>query len=227
MGKLQPIKIALASIKHGTTIMIGGFMGCGSPHTVIEYLVDTSLKSLTIIANDAGLPGEGIGKLVATGQVKKLIASHIGLNPQAGQQMNAGEMVVDLVPQGTLAERIRAGGVGLGGVLTPTGLGTIVEEGKQIIETDGKKFLLETAMKADVALLKAFKADEKGNLVFHKTARNFNPIMAMAAEYVVAEVEEYIDTTCLAPDEIHLPGIFVDAIVLSGNGGGKHNQGDA
>jgi acetate CoA/acetoacetate CoA-transferase alpha subunit len=226
MGKLQPIKKALASIKDGATMMIGGFMGCGSPHTVIDSIVDASLKSLTVIANDAGLPGEGIGKLVARGQVKKLIASHIGLNPQAGQQMNAKEMAVDLVPQGTLAERIRAGGVGLGGVLTPTGLGTIVEEGKQIIETDGKKFLLETALRADVALIKAFKADEKGNLVFRQTARNFNPLMAMAADYVVVEVEEYVGTTYLSPEDVHLPGIFVDAIVLSGNGDGKDCQGD-
>ena len=226
MGKFQPINEALASIKDETTIMIGGFMGCGSPHTVIEWLVDASLKSITVIANDAGLPDVGIGKLVARGQVKKLIASHIGLNPQAGQQMNTKEMTVDLVPQGTLAERIRAGGVGLGGVLTPTGLGTIVEEGKQIIETDGKKFLLETAMRADVALVKAFKADEKGNLMFRQTARNFNPLMAMAADYVVAEVEQYLDTTYLSPDEIHLPGIFVDAIVLSVNDDEKNCQGD-
>jgi acetate CoA/acetoacetate CoA-transferase alpha subunit len=227
MGKLQPIEKALASIRDGATIMIGGFMGCGSPHAVIEYLVNASLKELTVIANDAGLPGDGIGKLVAHGQIRKLIASHIGLNPQAGQLMNTGEMAVDLVPQGTLAERIRSGGVGLGGVLTPTGLGTIVEEGKQIIETDGNKFLLETAMKADIALIKAFRADDKGNLIFRQTARNFNPIMAMAADYVVAEVEEYVDTTFLAPDNIHLPGVFVDAVVLSENSDGKHRQGDA
>ena len=224
MSKLQPITQALASIKDGTTIMIGGFMGCGSPHAVIECLVKTSVRHLTVIANDAGLPDDGIGKLLAHGRIRKLIASHIGLNPQAGRQMNAGEIDVDLVPQGTLAERIRAGGVGLGGVLTPTGLGTIVEEGKQIIEVGGKKFLLETAMKADVALIKAFKADEKGNLVFRQTARNFNPIMAMAAGYVVAEVEEYIDTTFLAPDDIHLPGVFVDTVVLSENREERQSQ---
>ena len=140
--------------------------------------------------------------------------------------MTSGEMVVDLVPQGTLAERIRAGGVGLGGILTPTGLGTVVEEGKQIIESDGKKYLLEKPLKAEVALVKAHKADEKGNLVFRQAARNFNPLIAMAADYVVVEVDEYVDTRYLSPDEIHLPGLFVDAIVLSEKGNGKRNQGD-
>ncbi len=206
---------ALEPLKNGTTVMIGGFMGVGAPHTIIDALVEKQLKSLTVIANDAGTPGNGIGKLVENRQIDNLVASHIGLNPTAGKQMNNKEMAVDLVPQGTLAERIRAGGVGLGGVLTPTGLGTIVEEGKQVIESDGKKYLLEKSMKAEVALVKAHKADQKGNLIFRQTARNFNPLIATAADYVVAEVEEYVDDQYLAPDEIHLPGLFIDAIVLS------------
>lgn len=218
MCKLQEITKALEPIKEGSTLMIGGFMGVGAPHTIIDYLVRKGVKSLTVIANDAGVPMNGIGKLVAERQVDKLVASHIGLNPQAGKQMNANEMTVELVPQGTLAERIRAGGVGLGGVLTPTGIGTIVEEGKQVIETDGRKFLLEKAMKAEVALVKAYKADSKGNLVFRQTAKNFNPLIATAADYVVAEVEEYVGDRYLDPDQIHIPGLFLDAVVLTENG---------
>jgi len=227
MSKLKEITKALEPVKDGSTVMIGGFMGVGAPHTIIDTLVDKGVKSLTVIANDAGVPKSGIGKLVENRQIDKLVASHIGLNPQAGTQMNANEMAVELVPQGTLAERIRAGGVGLGGVLTPTGLGTIVEEGKQIIESKGQKYLLETSMKAEVALVKAYKADGKGNLVFRQTARNFNPLIATAADYVIAEVEEYVDGRYLDPDEVHLPGLFIDAIVLTKNGNGNNSQGEA
>jgi acetate CoA/acetoacetate CoA-transferase alpha subunit len=227
MCKLKEITEALETVTDGATMMIGGFMGVGAPHTIIEALVEKEVKSLTVISNDAGTPGAGVGKLVENQQIEKLVASHIGLNPMAGKQMNNNEMAVELVPQGTLAEQIRAGSVGLGGVLTPTGLGTIVEEGKQVIESDGKKFILEKAMKAQVALVKAYKADKKGNLVFRQTARNFNPIMAGAADYVIAEVEEYVDDQYLPADEIHLPGLFIDAIVLSKNGNGNNSQGDA
>ncbi len=227
MCKFKEINKALEPVKDGTTLMIGGFMGVGAPHSVIDSLVEKGVKSLTVIANDAGIPMDGIGKLVEKRQIDKLVASHIGLNPKAGKQMNAAEMAVELVPQGTLAERIRAGGVGLGGVLTPTGLGTIVEEGKQIIDSDGRKFILEESMKAEVALVKAYKADSKGNLVFRQTARNFNPLIATAAEYVVAEVEEYVGDDYIEPDQVHLPGLFIDAVVLTGNGNGNTCQGDA
>jgi len=226
MCKLQDINKALEPVIDGTSLMIGGFMGVGAPHTIIDTLVEKGVKELNVIANDAGVPMSGIGKLVENKQIDKLVASHIGLNPQAGKQMNAKEMSVELVPQGTLAERIRAGGVGLGGVLTPTGLGTIVEEGKQIIESEGKKYILEKSIKAEVALVKAHKADSKGNLIFRQTARNFNPLIATAADYVVAEVEEYVDDQYLDPDQIHLPGLFIDAIVLTKNGNGNNSQGD-
>lgn len=226
MCKLQEINKALEPVKDGTSLMIGGFMGVGAPHTVIEKLVEKGVNDLTVIANDAGVPMDGIGKLVEKKQINKLVASHIGLNPQAGKQMNANEMTVELVPQGTLAERIRAGGVGLGGVLTPTGLGTIVEEGKQVIESEGRKYILEKSIKAEVALVKAHKADSKGNLIFRQTARNFNPLIATAADYVVAEVEEYVEDQYLEPDQIHLPGLFIDAIVLTKNGNGNNSQGD-
>lgn len=226
MCKLKEINKALEPVMDGTRLMIGGFMGVGAPHTIIDTLVEKGVKELTVIANDAGVPMSGIGKLVENKQINKLVASHIGLNPQAGKQMNAKEMAVELVPQGTLAERIRAGGVGLGGILTPTGLGTIVEEGKQVIESDGQKYILEKSMKAEVALVKAYKADSKGNLIFRQTARNFNPLIATAADYVVAEVEEYVDDQYLDPDQIHLPGLFIDAIVLTKNGNGNNSQGD-
>jgi acetate CoA/acetoacetate CoA-transferase alpha subunit len=225
MCKLQEMNKALEPVKDGASLMIGGFMGVGAPHTIIDTLVEKGVQSLTVIANDAGVPNDGIGKLVENRQIEKLVASHIGLNPKAGMQMNAKEMEVELVPQGTLAERIRAGGVGLGGVLTPTGLGTIVEEGKQVIESNGQKYILETAMKAEVALVKAYKADSKGNLVFRQTARNFNPLIATAADYVVAEVEEYVEDNYLEPDQVHIPGLFIDAVVLTKNG--NNSQGDA
>ena len=229
MGKLSEIDDVLTHINDGTTVMIGGFMGCGTPHSIMDGLVEKQVKDLTVIANDTAIIGEGIGKLVDHNQINKLIASHIGLNPKTGQQMNNGELDVELVPQGTLAERIRAGGSGLGGFLTPTGLGTIVQDGKEVINVKGREFLLEMPLRAEVALIKAYKADEKGNLVFRLSARNFNPIMATAADYVIAEVEELVDTGEIAPDEVHMPGIFVDAIVMTKdhNGNGSGNKGDA
>lgn len=215
MGKLIEMDAVLDRVRDGSTVMIGGFMGCGTPHTIMERLVQKGVKNLKVIANDTALAGRGIGKLIDNDQVSELTASHIGLNPKTGQQMNAGKIKVDLVPQGTLAERIRAGGAGLGGFLTPTGLGTVVQEGKQVVKVGDREFLLEQPIRAEVALIKAFKADERGNLVFRLSARNFNPVMATAADYVVAEVEQLVPAGDIHPDQVHLPGIFVDAIVLS------------
>jgi acetate CoA/acetoacetate CoA-transferase alpha subunit len=220
MGKLVEMKSVMDRIQDGSTLMIGGFMGCGTPNTILDHVVEKGVKNLKVIANDTAVIGDGIGKLVDHEQIGKLIASHIGLNPKTGRQMTEGRIQVDLVPQGTLAERIRAGGAGLGGFLTPTGLGTVVQEGKQVIKVDGREFLLELPLRADVALIKAYKADEKGNLVFRLSARNFNPVMALAADYVVAEVEQVVGAGDIAPDEVHLPGLFVDAIVRS-NGSGN------
>jgi acetate CoA/acetoacetate CoA-transferase alpha subunit len=193
--------------------MIGGFLGTGTPESLVDGLVEKKIKDLTIIANDTAFIDKGVGKLVVNKQVKKAIVSHIGTNPETGRQMNAGEMEVILVPQGTLAERIRCAGAGLGGVLTPTGVGTVVEQGKEKKEIDGKTYLLELPLKADIALIKAAKADTMGNLVYRRAARNFNPLMAMAADFVIVEAEEIVEVGGLDPDEIMTPGIFVDLII--------------
>ncbi|PKM86996.1 MAG: branched-chain amino acid dehydrogenase [Firmicutes bacterium HGW-Firmicutes-12] len=214
MSKLTDINSIINRINNGAVLMIGGFLGVGTPENIIDALVAKGVKNLTIITNDTSFPGRGISKLVAAKQIKKLIVSHIGTNPETGRQMNAGEIEVELVPQGTLAERIRAGGSGLGGILTPTGVGTIVEEGKKILEIDGKKYLLELPLKADVAFLKAYMADEEGNLVYHASARNFNPIMAMAADYVVAEVEHFHTAGNIPPDEVMTTGILVNSVIF-------------
>ncbi len=207
---------AVQPIEAGQSILIGGFMSVGTPKTLLNALVKRNVSDLTVIANDTGTPGEGIGLLVRHRMLKKLIASHIGLNPETGQLMNSGQLEVELIPQGTLAEAIRAGGVGLGGFLTPTGVGTVVEEGKQKITVDGVEYLLEKPIKAGVALIKAYKSDTAGNLIFRKSARNFNPLMATAADYVVAEVEEIVAVGEIDPDDVMLPGIFVDALVKGG-----------
>lgn len=204
---------AVDLIRDGMTIMVGGFLAVGTPETLIDRLVAKGVKDLTIICNDGGFPDRGVGKLVVGRQVKKLIASHIGTNPEVGRQMNAKETEVELVPQGTLAERIRCGGAGIGGFLTPTGLGTVVEEGKQKLTVQGKEYLLELPLRADVALLLAQKADKMGNLVYHQAARNFNPLMAMAADVVIAEVREVVEVGQIDPDSVMTPGIFVDHIV--------------
>jgi acetate CoA/acetoacetate CoA-transferase alpha subunit len=185
--------------------MIGGFMAVGTPERLIDELVRQGKRNLTVIANDNAMPGRGIGKLVDAGLVGRTIASHIGLNPETQRQMIGGKMAVDLVPQGTLVERIRAGGSGLGGILTPTGVGTVVEEGKQRIEIKGKTYLLETALRADFALINAFLADYVGNLSYALTARNFNPVMAMAADITIA-----------TPDHIVTPAPVVDYLVSNG-----------
>ena len=200
---------AAALIPDGAVCLIGGFMGVGSPHRLIEALVRRGVKGLTIVANDTAMPGKGIGKLISAGAVSKLIASHIGLNPETQAKMIAGEIEVDLVPQGTLIERIRAGGVGLGGVLTATGIGTMVEKGKRIIEVDGKPFLLETPIRGDFALIAAKQADYYGNLEYSLTAHNFNPIIALAADMVIAEPHTIVPVGVIPPDSVKTPGILV------------------
>lgn len=215
--KLTTIEKEINKIQHGSTIMIGGFMGIGAPHSLINALVESGTVNLTIISNDTDSEGKGVGKLVTSNQMIKLVTSHIGLNPETGRKLSNGELEVELVPQGTLAERIRAKAAGLGGFLTPTGIGTIVENGKRKLDVDGKDYLLETPLGADFALIRAYKADESGNLVFRGSSRNFNPIMATSADYVIAEVEEYVRVGEISIDEVMLPGIFVDAIVRAGD----------
>ena len=193
--------------------MIGGFMVAGTPHALIDALVENGVSGLTIIVNDTGFPGQGIGKLIASGQVRKVIASHIGTNKDTGDLMNAGELEVQLVPQGTLVEQIRAGGAGLGGILTPTGVGTVVEQGKAKIPINGNDFLLELPLRADVALINAAVVDRSGNAVYHGTARNFNPVMATAADQVIVEAERLVEVGEIDPDHVATPRIFIDYIV--------------
>jgi acetate CoA/acetoacetate CoA-transferase alpha subunit len=207
---------AIAMIPNGARVMVGGFMGVGTPERLVDELVRQNKSELTLICNDAGLPGKGVGKLVDATLVSTLTASHIGLNPKAQQQMMAKQIAVDLVPQGTLVERIRAGGYGLGGVLTPTGVGTIVEEGKQHVQLNGKTFLLETAMRADFALIHAVVADQLGNLTYVLTARNFNPMMAMAADTVIVTAEHIVPVGVIAPDQVVTPAPLVDYLVMNG-----------
>jgi acetate CoA/acetoacetate CoA-transferase alpha subunit len=207
---------AVAMIPDGASLMIGGFMGVGTPEGVIDEIVRQGKHNLTVIANDTAVPGKGIGKLVSAGLVAKTIASHIGLNPETQKQMIAGKMKVDLVPQGTLIERIRAGGAGLGGVLTPTGVGTVVEEGKQRIEVNGKSYLLEMALQADFALVHGFLADYSGNLSYALTARNFNPVMAMAGKTTIVSVEHIVPVGLIAPDQVVTPAPLVDYLVMNG-----------
>ena len=213
--KTVPVEEAVALIPDGATLMIGGFMGVGSPERVIDELVRQGKRDLTVIANDTAVPGRGIGKLVDASLVGRTIASHIGLNPVTQRQMIDKKMIVDLVPQGTLIERIRAGGCGLGGVLTPTGVGTIVEEGKQKIKVDGKSYLVETALRADFALVHAFLADYLGNLSYALTARNFNPIIAMAAETTIVTAEHIVPVGLIAPDHVITPAPLIDFLVVN------------
>lgn len=211
----QAIKAAQAAelIPDGSTLLIGGFMGVGSPHRLIDAIVARGTKDLTVVANDTAMPGRGIGKLVTAGAISRVVASHIGLNPETQQKMISGEIDVDLVPQGTLVERIRAAGVGLGGILTPTGLGTMVEEGKQIITVKGQDFLLEEPIRADFALIAAHQADYVGNLEYSLTAHNFNPIMALAGETVIAEPQTIVPVGVISPDSVKTPGILVDHLL--------------
>lgn len=213
MSKIISIDEAVSKIKDGMTVMIGGFLANGSPQTIIDALVKRNVKDLTIICNDTAFPDRGLGVLIANRQVKKVITSHIGTNPSTIDQFNAKEIEVEFNPQGTLAERVRSAGAGLGGFLTPTGLGTVVAEGKQVITVDGKEFLLETPLKADVAIIAANIADTEGNLVYLGTTQNFNPLMAMAAEVVIAEVKELKEAGQISMENVHTPAIFVDFMV--------------
>lgn len=213
MQKIISVDEAVAKIKDNMVLMIGGFLGNGSPHKIIDALAKSGVKGLTIIANDTAYPDKGLGILITNKQVKKVIVSHIGTNPNTIEQFNNKELEVEFVPQGTLAERVRCGGAGLGGVLTPTGIGTVVEEGKQKISLDGKDYLLETALHADVALLGASMADTTGNLHYKGTTQNFNPMMAMAADIVIAEISEMIEVGNIAMESVHTPAIFVDYMV--------------
>ena len=211
--KTIALKDAVALIPDGASIMVGGFMGVGTPERLIDELVRQGKRDLTVIANDTAMPGKGIGKLITARLLGRAIASHIGLNPETQQQMIAGKLKVDLVPQGTLIERIRAGGFGLGGVLTPTGVGTVVEDGKQKVEVNGKSYLIETAIRADFALVHAFLADYLGNLTYLLTARNFNPVMAMAADTVIVTAEHVVPIGVIPPDHVATQSPLVDYLV--------------
>jgi acetate CoA/acetoacetate CoA-transferase alpha subunit len=204
---------AVAMIPDGASVMVGGFMGVGTPERLMDELVRQGRRNLTVIANDNALPGVGIGKLVSAGVVKKTIASHIGLNPETQKKMIDGAMEVELVPQGTLIERIRAAGCGLGGFLTPTGVGTVVEEGKRKIAVDGKDYLLETPLRADFALVQAFLCDYAGNLTYALTARNFNPVIAMAATTVIVDAEHIVPVGVISPDHVVTPAVLVDYLI--------------
>lgn len=207
---------AVAMIPNGASIMVGGFMGVGTPERLLDELVRQKKSGLSLISNDASVPGRGVGKLFDDGQIARMTATHIGLNPTAQKQMLTNQIKVDLIPQGTFVERIRAGGCGLGGVLTPTGVGTLVEQGKQKIEVDGRPYLLETALRADFALVHAFLSDYFGNLSYALTARNFNPVMAMAADTVIVTAEHIVPVGVIAPDHVVTPGPLVDYIVANG-----------
>ncbi|MFR1709029.1 MAG: acetate CoA-transferase subunit alpha [Clostridium sp.] len=217
MNKLISIDEAVAKIQDGMTIMVGGFLAVGTPEAIVDALVKKGVKDLTIIANDTGFPDKGVGKLIVNKQVKKTIASHIGTNKETGNQMHSGEMEVELSPQGTLAERIRCGGAGLGGFLTPTGLGTIVQDGKEVITVDGQEYILEKPLKADVALLFGSKVDKKGNVYYNQATRNFNPLIATAADTVIVQAEELVEVGDIDPNVVMTPYIFVDYIVKEDN----------
>lgn len=200
-------------LKDDMSIMFGGFMACGTSEVLVEAILESKIKNITAICNDAGFEEKGLGKLIKSGQVKKLYASHIGLNPLVGKMMSEGTLEVELNPQGTLAERIRSGGAGLGGVLTPTGLNTDVENGKRVIEVQGKSYLVEEPLRSDLAVVKGKTADRSGNVVYEGTARNFNPIIATAADVVVAGVDEIVEIGELDPECIVTPHILVDFIM--------------
>ncbi|MGE5170082.1 MAG: CoA transferase subunit A [Rudaea sp.] len=206
---------AVAGIPNGASLMIGGFMGVGTPERIVDELLRQGKRELTVIANDTALPGVGIGKLVSANAVRKAIASHIGLNPETQKKMLAKEMEVELVPQGTLIERIRAAGYGLGGVLTQTGVGTVVEEGKRKLEVDGREYLLELPLHADFALVQAFLCDYLGNLTYALTARNFNPVIAMAATTVIVDAEHVVPVGMISPDNVMTPAPLVDYLITA------------
>ena len=212
-GALKP-EAAAAMSPEGASLMIGGFMAVGTPERMIDAIVARGVGGLTVIANDTAMPGRGIGKLISAGLVRHVIASHIGLNPETQARMISGEITCELVPQGTLIERIRAGGMGLGGVLTATGLGTEVEEGKQIVVVEGNRYLVETPLKADFALIGAWQADYVGNLSYMLTAHNFNPIIALAGRTVIAEADSIVPVGVIPPDAVKTPGVLVDHLLI-------------
>lgn len=212
-NKLISLPEASRLFRDGMTIMVGGFMGVGTPPRLVNALLDSGVRDLTLIANDTAFVDTGIGPLIVNGRVRKVIASHIGTNPETGRRMIAGEMEVQLVPQGTLIEQIRCGGAGLGGVLTPTGVGTVVEDGKQTLTLDGVTYLLERPLRADLALVRARYADRIGNLTYQLSARNFNPLIAMAADITLVEPDELLEVGAIAPDQVMTPGAVVDHIV--------------
>lgn len=212
--KLITLQDAAGFFRDGMTVMVGGFMGVGTPPRLVEALLESGVRDLTLIANDTAFVDTGIGPLIVNGRVSKVIASHIGTNPETGRRMIAGEMDVQLVPQGTLIEQIRCGGAGLGGFLTPTGVGTIVEDGKQTITLEGKTWLLERPLRADLALIRAHRSDMLGNLTYQLSARNFNPLIALAADITLVEPDEMVETGELQPDQIVTPGAVIDHIVI-------------
>ncbi|MBS0227006.1 MAG: CoA transferase subunit A [Proteobacteria bacterium] len=217
VSKIHPDAATALSgiVADGQTLAVGGFGLCGIPEALIAALRDSGVKGLTVISNNAGVDGFGLGQLLTTRQIKKMISSYVGENKEFERQFLGGELELEFNPQGTLAERLRAGGAGIPAFFTATGYGTVVAEGKETREFDGRHYVMETALKADVALVKAWKADHAGNLVFRETARNFNPACAMAGKICVVEVEELVETGSINPDHVHLPGIYVDRIVVN------------
>ncbi|NGQ97073.1 3-oxoacid CoA-transferase subunit A [Brevibacillus sp. SYP-B805] len=213
--KVVSLEHALSYFHSGMTLMVGGFGGVGNPPTLIEGILEKGIREITLISNDTAFPHIGVGRLVTERRVKKVIASHIGSNPNAGAQMTAGELEVEFCPQGILAERVRAGGVGLGGILSDIGIGTIAEKGKTKVTVGDKEYLLETPLTAEVAIVHAKKADRFGNLVYDTSARNFNPLVAMAGDITIVEADEIVQIGDLHPEEIVTPGVFVDMIVQS------------
>ena len=212
MKKIISAQEAISFIKEGSTVMVGGFLECGAPDILVDELVNQNIGNLTMISNDTTYPHADKGKLIVNKQIKKLITSHIGTNPETGKQMHSGELDVELVPMGTLIEKIRAKGTGLGGVLTPTGVGTVLEENKKTMEIDGKTFIFEKPLGADFALIYGTKVDKFGNVSYYGTTRNLNTIMATAADTVIVQADELVD--CLDPNEVVIPGLFVDYIVV-------------
>ena len=207
MSKFISIEEAVSKVKDGMTIMVGGFLANGTPNKIVDALAKSGVKNLTLICNDTAYPDKGVG------QVKKLFVSHIGTNPHTSEQLNSGELEIEFCPQGSLAERVRAGGCGLGGILTQTGMGTIVAEGKQIVNVDGKDYLLEKPLRADIALVGASLGDKAGNLVYRGTSQNFNPLMASAADLVIAEINELVEVGEIAAENVKTPSIMVDFII--------------
>ncbi|NEN84009.1 CoA transferase subunit A [Paenibacillus elgii] len=214
-SKVAGLEDALQHIRDGMTLMYGGFGGVGNPPSLCKGILDKGVRDLVLIGNDCAFPDIGIGRLITAGRARKVIVSHIGSNPNAGRFMNEGVLEVEFSPQGTLAERVRAGGVGLGGIFVDVGIGTIAEEGKQQIVLDGKPYLIETALTAEVSIVHAQKADPYGNLIYDKSARNFNPLVAMAGDYTIAEVDEIVPLGELDPECIVTPGIYVDMVIPS------------